>query len=54
MLKDDLGGVVEEVGSADFAVFGVFDDGRFEDVEGEEVGDFFGGWILVNVSDASK
>jgi hypothetical protein len=49
-----FGGVVEEVNGADFVVFGAFDDGRFEAVEGEEVGDFFGGWVLLDVSYGSN
>lgn len=40
------GGVVEEVGGADVFVGGVVDYGRFEAVEGEEVGNPFGCWIL--------
>jgi hypothetical protein len=54
LLEGNLGGVVEEVGGADFAVFSCFDDGGFESVEGEVVGDFLRGWVLVDVSGASK
>jgi hypothetical protein len=54
LLEGDLGGVVEEIGSADFAVFGVFDDGGFKAVEREAVGYFFGCGVLFDVSYASK
>jgi len=43
-----FGGVVEEIGRANIFVFVVVDDGGFEDVEGEEVGDLVGGGILTS------
>ena len=44
--ESGLGGVVEEVGGADVGVFFVVYDGGFEAVEGEEIGYFFGRWVL--------
>jgi hypothetical protein len=41
-----FGGVVEEVGCADIFVLVIVNDRRFEDVEGEEVGDLLSGGIL--------
>jgi len=35
-------------------VFRIFNDSRFEAVKGEIVGDFFAGWVLVDVSYASN
>jgi hypothetical protein len=44
-LQGYSGGVIEEVGCTYGAVLGVY-DGRFDKVEGEEVGDFFAYGVL--------
>jgi hypothetical protein len=42
-----FGGVVEEIGCTNVLVLLVVDDGRFKDVEGEEIRNFLGGGVLV-------